>query len=116
MVAVGFLSSTANSALPIYPAEIIARDLDVLGAGWAGHVGITTAPFIFEKAYQVIEVLNSKDPIIQINLISDFKTKSPYWGSRYGIADMKASFQSEPVLIAFKSQNKALYTNTVGIN
>lgn len=46
--------SAGNAALPIYPAEIIARDLDTPGLGSAGHVGITTAPNIWQDAFQVI--------------------------------------------------------------
>lgn len=84
---IGFLGSNVNAALAIYPAEIIGRDLNIFGAGWAGHVGITTAPNLYQDAYQVIEVLQNADPIIQVNLISAFKTITPYWGSRYGIAD-----------------------------
>ena len=81
------LGTSVNAALPIYPAEIIGRELNIFGAGWAGHVGITTAPNIAQDAYQVIEVLKDVDPIIQTNLISTFKTITPYWGSRYGISD-----------------------------
>jgi hypothetical protein len=81
-----FLLQSANAALPIYPAEIIGRDLSVPRLGWIGHVGITTAPYLNQDAYQVIEVLNEQ-PVIQTNSIALFKTKSPYWGSRYGISD-----------------------------
>lgn len=80
------LLQSANAALPIYPAEIIGRDLSVPRLGWIGHVGITTAPYLNQDAYQVIEVLNEQ-PVIQTNSIAFFKTKSPYWGSRYGISD-----------------------------
>lgn len=75
-----------NAALPIYPAEIIGRELDVPKLGSIGHVGITTAPNIWQDAYQVIEVL-WETPVIQTNTISNFKTRSAYWGSRYGISD-----------------------------
>lgn len=36
------LISAAN-AKKIYPAEIMARDLNYPGLGWLGHVGIATA-------------------------------------------------------------------------
>jgi len=75
-----------NAALPIYPAEIIGRDLDIPRTGSIGHVGITTAPNIGEGAYQVIEVL-WETPVIQTNTIANFRARSPYWGSRYGISD-----------------------------
>ena len=86
LISVYFLVTSANAALPIYPAEIIARDLSLRGAGWTGHVGITTAPSLYEDAYLVIETL-WEDPVIQTNTIANFKSKSPYWGSRYGISD-----------------------------
>ncbi|WP_242604136.1 hypothetical protein [Legionella erythra] len=35
---------------------------------------------------QVIEVLN-ENPVGQINSISNFKSRSKYWGSKYGVAD-----------------------------
>ncbi|MFI4955234.1 MAG: hypothetical protein ACHP9Y_04910 [Gammaproteobacteria bacterium] len=39
---VGLLSSAAY-AKKIYPAEIMARDLNYPGLGWLGHVGIANA-------------------------------------------------------------------------
>jgi len=84
-----FLYSSAtsvNAALPVYPAEIIARSLDSPGLGKIGHVGITTAPNVWQDAIQVIEVL-WESPVIQLNTIANFKTRSEYWGSRYGISD-----------------------------
>lgn len=86
MVVSSIIIFDVNATLPIYPAEIIGRDLSFKGAGWTGHVGITTAPNLGEDAYQVIEVL-WEDPVIQINTIANFKTRTPYWGSRYGISD-----------------------------
>jgi hypothetical protein len=75
----------------IYPAEIVGRDLDYPGLGWAGHVGIATttmssAKGMSQNADQVIEILN--EPMVgQINSIANFKSRSKYWGSKYGIAD-----------------------------
>jgi hypothetical protein len=69
----------------------MGRDLLIPGLGWAGHVGISTtymmSPKGMEKnADQVIEVLN-ENPVGQINSISNFKSRSKYWGSKYGVAD-----------------------------
>ena len=75
------------AAKPIYPAEIMGRDLLVEHFGWLGHVGVSTAPHLKENAYQVIEVLKDETPVIQTHSITDFKSRSPYWGSRYGISD-----------------------------
>ena len=78
-------------AKQIYPAEILGRDLDYPGLGWAGHVGIATtnmgsANGMWQNADLVIEIL--KEPIVgQINSIANFKSRSKYWGSKYGIAD-----------------------------
>ena len=75
----------------IYPAEIMGRDLNILGLGWVGHVGISnadgfSAADMMRDAYLVTEVLN--EPVVgQINAIRNFKSRSPYWGSKYGIAD-----------------------------
>lgn len=74
-----------------YPAEIMGRDLDYKGLGWLGHVGIATASMssakgMSQNADQVIEILN--EPTVgQINSIANFKSRSKYWGSKYGIAD-----------------------------
>jgi hypothetical protein len=83
-----FVLLTANSyaSLPVYPAEIMGRDLLMKGAGWLGHVGVATAPFIDQNAYQVYEALN-ENVVLQLNLMGDFMSRSPYWGSRYGVAD-----------------------------
>lgn len=79
------------SAKSILPAEILGRDLNYPGLGWLGHVGIaiTDTPSIdgmLQPANQVIEVLN-ETPVGQINSIDNFKIRSNYWGSKYGISD-----------------------------
>jgi hypothetical protein len=85
------ITSQSFSAQAIWPAEVIGRDMQAMGFGFLGHVGVTTAPYIWQDAFQVIEVLNNHSdktiPVIQTNFIFDFKSRSPYWGSRYGIAD-----------------------------
>ncbi|MGV3739794.1 MAG: hypothetical protein ACO1N3_00670 [Gammaproteobacteria bacterium] len=89
--AIGVITSTFSYAKLIYPAEIVGRKLLIYGLGWSGHVGITTtymmsAEGMSRKANQVIEILN--EPIVgQINSIANFKSRSEYWGSKYGIAD-----------------------------
>jgi hypothetical protein len=75
----------------IYPAELLGRDLLMPKLGWAGHVGIATTDMMNpegmkKNADQVIEVLN-ENPVGQINSISNFKSRSKYWGSKYGVAD-----------------------------
>ncbi|MBA2656147.1 MAG: hypothetical protein H0U70_04090 [Tatlockia sp.] len=77
---------TKTNAEPIYPAEIVGRDLSIIGLTWAGHIGITTAANISQTSDHIIEVMNDS-PVIQINSLIDFKAKTAYWGSRYGISD-----------------------------
>lgn len=81
-----YFSISSYSASPVYPAQIAGRNLNTPGLGMLGHVAVTTAPFINQIAYQVLEVLN-ESPVIQLNTLSYFKKQSPYWGSRYGISD-----------------------------
>lgn len=85
------LLSSPALAKKINPAEIIGRELNYGGLGWLGHVGIATANIsgpngMNKTANLVIEVLN-EGIVGQINSISNFKARSPYWGSKYGIAD-----------------------------
>lgn len=81
-----FINSTIH-AKSIYPAEVVGRDLNYLGLGWMGHVGVTMAATIDDVAPWVVEVLNDPNRVVQVNYISNFKRQSPYWGSRYGIAN-----------------------------
>jgi len=53
--------------------EIVGRDLAYPGLSWAGHVGIWDGD-------KVIEVLNEGGNVVRINTISDFQSRSPYWG------------------------------------
>lgn len=81
--------TSASYAKKIFPSDIIGRDLNYPGMGWLGHVGIATRPMMDSSgmstpANQVIEILN--EPVIgQINTIDNFKRRSPYWGSKYGV-------------------------------
>ena len=89
-IAVVAITSVAH-AKKTYPAEIIGRALYYKGLGWLGHVAIATAHMgsaqgMLQNADQVIEILN--EPTVgQINSIAHFKSRSKYWGSKYGIAD-----------------------------
>lgn len=85
------LMSSSTYAKQIFPAEIMGRDLQIPGLGWAGHVAIATTHMMSPEgmgynADQVIEILN-ENPVGQINYISNFKSRSKYWGSKYGVAD-----------------------------
>lgn len=86
------LCTLSAQATTHYPAQIVGRDLDEPYIHWFGHVGITIANKTDEPTENIIEVLPSMN-VIQINPLSDFKQRSRYWGSRYGIADHDASTQ-----------------------
>lgn len=81
--------NATTHARQIYPADLIARSLNYPGLGWLGHVGIATRYMMNHggmstPADQVIEILNA--PIIgQINSVDDFKRRSQYWGSKFGV-------------------------------
>jgi hypothetical protein len=85
-VILSIIALKANGVQPIYPSHILGRDLIIPGASWVGHVGIAWSDDVEKEATQVIEALNEK-PAIKKNTIQDFKSRSKYWGSRYGIAD-----------------------------
>jgi hypothetical protein len=56
--------------------DVVGRDLNVFGASVVGHVGMWAGN-------SVLEVLNESS-VIQLNSLINFKSKSAYWGSRYG--------------------------------
>ena len=76
------------NAKPLYSGDIVGRDLAYPGMGWIGHVGIATGDNAGRESNLVIETLN-ESPVIQFNSIDNFKSRSPYWGSRYGIGDYR---------------------------
>ena len=87
------ITSTTH-AKKIFPSDIIGRSLDYPGMGWLGHVGIATRQMtdssgMSTPANQVIEILN-ESVIGQINSIDDFKRRSSYWGSKYGVISSPA--------------------------
>ncbi len=59
---------------PASAADIVGRDLDLIGLGHVGHVGIWTGK-------HVIEALNTGGNAININSLADFKSRSRYWGA-----------------------------------
>lgn len=66
--------------------DIVGRELLIPGLGWVGHVGIGTGDSVGSITYLIIETLN-ENPVIQINFLDNFKSRSKYWGSKYGIGD-----------------------------
>ena len=76
-----FFVTIATSAIagdPRAAADVVARNLDSwIGQGF-GHIGIWTGS-------SVLEVLN-EPVVIQTNTLSNFKTRTSFWGARYGIS------------------------------
>ncbi|MFT4059041.1 MAG: hypothetical protein QM652_05775 [Legionella sp.] len=66
------LNGICTTVLPILPAEVVGRDLDVSKLGWLGHVGITMAGNLSDVAPWVVEALNDPNRVIQVNYINDF--------------------------------------------
>ncbi|HBI21117.1 MAG TPA: hypothetical protein DDY37_00765, partial [Legionella sp.] len=84
-IAIASVAIIAN-AKPIYPGEVMARDLLIPGLGWAGHVAVTSANKIWQTDDHVLEILD--EPVVgQLNTFGNFKSRSRYWGSRYGVSD-----------------------------
>jgi len=81
--------TSASHAKKIFPSDLMGRSLNYKVGGWLGHVGIATRQMMNSggmstPADQVIEILN--EPVIgQINTIDNFKRRSTYWGSKYGV-------------------------------
>ncbi len=86
------LAALPARATTYYPAEVVGRDSSNPGLFWFGHVGLTIANNAEEPTEKIIEVLPEINAI-QINLLSNFKQRARYWGSRYGIADQKKPTQ-----------------------
>ncbi|MCO4891047.1 hypothetical protein MKD50_16815 [Cupriavidus sp. WGtm5] len=59
---------------PVSAADIVGRDLDMIGLGGVGHVGIWTGNL-------VIEALNTGGNAINTNSLFDFKSRTRYWGA-----------------------------------
>ncbi len=70
------LSSMTMAGDPKAAPDVVGRDLAVWGLGSLGHVG-------FLDGGKVIEVLNAT-PVMQANPLIDFKSRSRFWGARYG--------------------------------
>jgi len=85
VLSIGLILMKNSIAAPIiYPTDIMGRDLQVQGIWWAGHVGIATALYVTMPATDVMEAMNAQ-PVIQVNKLLSFKTRSNYWGSRFGV-------------------------------
>ena len=56
-------------------SDIVGRDLNVVGLGSLGHVGLWTGD-------RVIEALHQTPAVVQ-NTLQDFKSRSSFWGTVY---------------------------------
>ena len=75
LVSIFAIATAAQCADPKTIGDVVGRDLNITGLGWAGHVGIYTGS-------SVLEVLNATSPV-QKNSLSTFKSASSFWGARY---------------------------------
>lgn len=79
-----FFLIASFKAISIRPTDIVGRDLSIPGLGWVGHIGIATADKSWQEAHYVVEALWDQ-PVLQINTLESFKSKSPYWGAKFGV-------------------------------
>jgi hypothetical protein len=117
--AVLFLTSicalSSAQAKELVSGDVMARDLNIPGLGWAGHVGMATGDNIGQVSPYVIEALNEDPmPVIQLNTQKYFKLRSPYWGSRWGIGEY--GNRTRTALVEFNHQRWwcPTYTMTSG--
>ena len=88
IIAISVLSLPTFAGRPLMSGDIVGRDLDIPVVGKLGHVGMGTGDDVGFPTQLIIEVLNEAPrPVIQFNSLSDFHSRSKYWGSRYGIGD-----------------------------
>lgn len=59
---------------PADAADVVGRNLDIWGLGSVGHVGIWSGS-------HVIEALNVAGNAIKTNSLTDFKSRTRYWGA-----------------------------------
>jgi hypothetical protein len=88
ILAISAISSLSEAGRPLMSGDIVGRDLNQWPLGWIGHVGIGTGNYVGYPTQLIIEVLNeAPKPAVQFNSLSNFISRSKYWGSRYGIGD-----------------------------
>jgi hypothetical protein len=88
ILAILALSGLVEAGRPLMSGDIVGRDLNQWPLGWIGHVGMGTGDNVGLPTQLIIEVLNeAPKPVVQFNSLSNFTSRSKYWGSRYGIGD-----------------------------
>ncbi|PNG46822.1 MULTISPECIES: hypothetical protein [unclassified Variovorax] len=58
---------------PQLPGDVVGRSLNYPGLGWLGHIG-------FWDGQEVVEVLNEPPFVVQYSDLTNFKSRSEYWG------------------------------------
>lgn len=79
------LLSHGINARPVSSGDVMGRDMDILGAGRIGHLALATGDGVFQPTNLTIEAEPSLDHAIVFGTVEGFKTKTRYWGSRYGL-------------------------------
>ena len=70
ILGLGLLITNMSFAKNTYAGDIMGRELNTSGLGWAGHVGIATSEVMNTTASLVIEALDTS-PHIQLNQIEN---------------------------------------------
>jgi hypothetical protein len=64
----------STSGDPTQAGDVTGRDLSIPGMSWAGHIAMWDGG-------QLVEVLNEGGNVIRYNSLSNFKSRSPFWGT-----------------------------------
>ena len=99
------------AAKPLASGDILGRDLLIKGLGSIGHVALGTGDDVGLPTQVVVEVLN-ENPVVQFNFLSNFKSKSKYWGSRSGLGDYSSGTHDALVEAYHQSWSCANYTTS----
>ncbi len=95
------------------PSDVVGRDLDFFPLGRVGHVRIITANLFTDPGSYVVEALN-EPLVLQINTLSNFKKRTPYWGAKYGLINNSTAGTKVINEGAFQTSLKcAEYTATI---
>ena len=78
------IASPIHANYPSLVGDVVARDLDISGGRWLGHVGLANAPHWAMSPTLVLQAM-ADSPHIQEVSVDNFKSASNFWGSRGGI-------------------------------
>ncbi len=79
------LASSTTFARPVCSGDVMGRDMIFPIVGRIGHLGIATGDDVYYPTNLTIEVEPNGDHSIIWGKVSEFRTKTRYWGSRGGL-------------------------------